>query len=72
MSPRLRVPLKLAVVAVGAGLAGCPDNGPPAARACAQYECTTDAAAAVACSDAAPPSGTPYFTTDLGACFLPT
>ena len=72
MRGRLKVPLKLTVVALAAGLSGCPADKPQASNLCpGDYYCTTDAARAFNCTDAAPMSDPVDIITDLGACYAP-
>lgn len=68
---RLKVPVKLAVVALGAALtAGCPETPPPGPQPnlCpSEYLCSSDAARAFNCTDASDNQ----FTSDLGTCYPP-
>ncbi len=71
----LKVPLKLVVATVAVagtvGGAGCgPRTYSNGSGPCPSYYiCTSDAARAVGCGDAAPPSG--VFVSDLGTCEPP-
>ncbi len=67
---RFKIPLKLAVVALTAGLAGCPGSGQKITESnlCpSDYYCTSDAARAFNCTDMA----TDPYQTDLGMCYPP-
>ena len=68
---RLKIPLSLTVVAIGTALSGCPNTPHPTpARSCPDdYYCTSDAARAENCTDAASPTG--VYASDLGACYPP-
>ena len=68
MKPKLKIPAKLVVVALGAVLSGCGGARQPANGQCpTDYYCTTDAARAFNCTDAADNS----LVSDLGACYPP-
>ena len=68
MKPKLKIPAKLVVVALGATLAGCSGARQSNNALCpTDYYCTTDAARAFNCTDAADNS----LVSDLGACYPP-
>jgi hypothetical protein len=70
---KLRIPSKLVVVALSAGLAGCPGSGmnnnpqPQQSLCPPEYFCSSDAARAFNCTDMSPDP----FASDLGTCYPP-
>lgn len=67
---KLKIPLKLTVVALGTALAGCPGSGPQNSQQSlcpSDYYCSSDAARAFNCTDASQDE----FQSDLGTCFPP-
>lgn len=68
---KLRIPTRLAAVAIGVALAGCPSSDPShhsqQALCPEDYYCNSDAARAFNCTDG---SSDP-FHSDLGECYPP-